>query len=98
MANNFESNPIQIDTAGAGTNFGPGVFLTAVVVVASADTWSLILHDRQGENVIFRADSNIANHRTITFSLAEPVEISGVYATTLTDIALALVYTTRDTK
>ena len=91
MANNFNTNPIQIDTAGAGSTT-PKI-ISGIVVIASGDNWSCVLHNASGGSVIFRADSNIANHRSVYFGPAKSFNVSGIYATTLTNIALVLVYT-----
>ena len=94
MANNFTSNPMQIDTASAGTLFA-GISaknLAGIIVIASADAWSIVLHNRSGGDVIFRADSSIANHRSVYWAPARPIVINGVFVTTLTNITICLVY------
>lgn len=93
MANDLTTNPIQLDTTGATSAITADKEIISIIVIASADTWSCILHDAAGGNVIFRADSNIANERVFAWTPAKPYFASGIYYTTGTDIALVLIYT-----
>lgn len=91
MANDLTVNPLFIDAEEA-TVTGE-VYITSIIVTASADTWAVVLHDKASGNVIFKASSDLANHRTIGWSPATPFKVSGIYATTLTDISDVLIYT-----
>lgn len=94
MANDMTTNPMQVDTAGASSSVTADTFIQGFVVVASADTWSCVVHDAASGNVIFRADSAVADaERTFAFSLAQPIQVTGIYVTTMTDVALLLIYT-----
>lgn len=92
MANILTSNPIQLDTAGASSKVTTVFDIVGVIVIASADTWSCVLKDQYEANVIFRADSDLTNHRSVYFSPTKPIKVNGLYLTTATDIALVLVY------
>lgn len=93
MANVLTTNPIQLDTTGSTSSITTSQIITGVIVIASGDTWSCILHDQVSGQVIFRADSNIANHRSVYFAPAKAFRVNGVYFTTGTNITLVLVYT-----
>ena len=93
MANNLKTNPIQLDTAGATSLIDTPLLITGVIVIANDDTWSCVIHDKASGNVIFRADSDVTNHRSVYFAPSRPLPVSGLYLTTATDIAQVLVYT-----
>ena len=92
MANILTTNPLQLDTAGATSTISSPLIITSIVVIADADTWSCVIHDKIAGNVIFRADSSVTNHRSVYWSPAESFRVSGLYWTTDTNIALILVY------
>ena len=92
MANNLATNPIILDTAGATSAVSNPITVTSIIVNASADTWSCVIHDKPSGNIIFQADSSVANHRSIYWSPAEPITFSGLYWTTDTNIANVLIY------
>ena len=90
MANNFNTNPMQLDTAGAGS--GIATDIAGIIVIANANSWSCILKDASGGDVIFRADSAIASDRFVSFAPTTAIPVSGVYVDTLTNIAQVLFY------
>lgn len=93
MANDFNNNPVIIDTAGNVTTVK--VPITGFLVVANADAWKCELYNTGAAvyKKIFRAESNATdNERTFSFSPAKPLVTQGIYATTLTNIAEVLVY------
>jgi hypothetical protein len=92
MANNSRTNPMQMDSVGDCIGVGSPVHISGIVVIASGDTWSAILKDGAG-NVVFRADSDLTNHRSVYFAPAEPFLSTGLRLDTATDIALVLIYT-----
>jgi hypothetical protein len=92
MANTLTTNPVQYDTTGATSAITTEMEIVGIVVVASGDTWSCILHDAAGGDVIFRAGSALANERMCVFAPCKPIPVSGIYYTTGTNIALVLVY------
>ena len=52
-----------------------------------------MLNDSNNGNTLFRADSDIANHRSIYWAPAgEGLPVSSIFAQTLTDITVALIY------
>jgi len=93
VANNLTTNPIQLTTAGATSAITTALKITGFIVIASADTWSCVIHDAASGSVIFRADSDIANHRSVYIPITPYFPARGLYYTTGTDIALVLVYT-----
>jgi len=93
MANKLVTNPIVLDTAGATSLVNRAMAISSIVVIASADTWSCVLHDALGGELVFQADSDVANHRSIYWSPANPVPVKGLYLTTATDISKVLIYT-----
>lgn len=90
MANDFTANPLYIDTASAGTT--DNYKIKNIIVNASGDNWEVVLHDIAGGRVIFHAKSNIANHRFVQSNMGG-MSVTGVYATTLTNIDDVLVVT-----
>lgn len=92
MANILTTNPIQLDTTGVTSAITADHEIIGIIVIANADTWSCVLHDAAGGNVIFRADSSITNHRSVYFAPAKSFFATGIYYTTGTNIALVLVY------
>lgn len=91
-ANVLNTNPIQLDTSGATSAISTAFMISGIVVVASGDTWSCIIHDAASGDIIFRADSALGSERMAIFSPAESVPVSGLYWTTDTNIAIVLVY------
>lgn len=89
MANVVGESVINIDST--GLVIGAEVQINGIIVVASTDTWSCVLKDVEG-TVIFRADSSVANKRTIPYSPAKPQVVKGIEADTLTNIALVIVH------
>ena len=92
MANIINKNPIEIDTVGVVTVADPSVPLhvQGILVIASADTWSVILNDAAG-NLKFRYSSAVTNHRSEYIPIRIPM--NGITAATLTNITKVLVYT-----
>ena len=89
MVNNAANNPIFIDTVGLVT--AGKTKITGISVRASGDTWVATLHDAEGGDIIFDQESAVANDRGGYFPIN--VWVTGIYATTLTDITNVLVYT-----
>jgi len=92
MANSLKVNPIYLDTTGATSAIAKSLAIASIIVIASADNWSCIIHDKASGNVVFRADSVIANHRSVYWSPARPQSVDGIYFTTGTNITCVLVY------
>lgn len=92
MANNLKTNPIFLDTAGDTSLIKEPLTVTGIIVNASTDTWSAVIHDKKAGTIIFKATSDLANHRSIYWAPAEPMTFSGLYWTTDTDIADILIY------
>ena len=92
MANILTTNPLQFDTAGATSAVGDDRLVQGFCVVASADTWSCVIHDAASGNIVFQMDSDVTNDRGGWYPLAKPISVSGLYVTTMTDVSLVLVY------
>jgi len=92
MANITNKNPMVIDTVGSvmTTPFEIG----SINIIASADTWEVVLKDASGGNEIFRAVSAITNDRGGLKGpyVIGPTKVSGIYADTLTDITSVQIY------
>lgn len=95
MPNLLTKNPLEFDTSASSGVQVPGpIVIVGIVVIADGDTWSCILRDADA-NIVFRADSNIANHRSVYWSPAAPFVVNGLRFATDTNIAIVLVYTAR---
>jgi len=93
MANQFDKNPIKIDTAGAG--IATPLMIAGIVIIANADTWVVDLRDAEDGDYVFEAKSDVANHRYAPFATAAPFPVSGLWAKTLTNVDRVLVYLAR---
>jgi hypothetical protein len=63
VSNILTTNPLQFDTAGATSEVAAHKIITGFAVIASADTWEVVVHDVASGTVIFRMISNVANDR-----------------------------------
>lgn len=95
MANDAGGDPIIIDTEGVKPVSTDKHRIKGIKVVASGDTWEVILH-KTGSNLyrkFFHDKSDITNDRGSYTPFPNPNSVQGIYATTLTDIEEVLVYT-----
>jgi hypothetical protein len=93
MSNDSTINPIFIDTqdvAGETAVSTRKDHITAIGVNANADNWVVILHDASGGNLIFDQTSAVTGNRGDVFPVQ--VQVTGIFATTLTNVDNVLVY------
>ena len=78
-----------------GDGLGPlteaEVYIDSIRVIASGDTWQVILQDNDG-NVIFESASDIANDRKDGHPFPKPFYTNGINITTWTDMSKVYVY------
>ena len=89
MPNSAANNPLFIDSTGSLTT--ERTRIKGISVRASADAWVVTLHDANGGDIVFDQASSISNDRGGYFPI--DVLVTGIFATTLTNITNVLIYT-----
>lgn len=94
MANVIDKNPIVLDTAGASSAISRRLEIQTIIISQSADTWAVLLHDAASGGIVLDVTGTVAasGPTVINFPADRPLVVSGLYATTLTDIDNVSVY------
>lgn len=82
MANVLTTNPVLVDTAAASVAT-QRARIKAIAWDGAANGNTLLIHDAAAGNVIFQARANANDSGTIIFAPAEPVDVPGIYVTTI---------------
>lgn len=93
MANLSNKNPLIGDSLGDLTT--RYIYISSIRVIASGDTWQLILKDNDG-NEIFNSASDVTNVRESSWTPQKEFGTNGIDITTLTDISKVYVYVARE--